>query len=83
MIIQGDDYKFEEINDYSLLYDVFYLKTINKSKDSERKEFVIIAYGVPLDTAKKLIVNHRISDKTEDKPISAHKYIELLNEFGF
>lgn len=83
MVIQGVDYKFEEINDYSLLYDVSYLKTINKGKDSERKEFVIIAYGVSIDTAKKLIVNHRISDKTENKSISPSEYIKLLNEFGF
>lgn len=37
MIIQGDDYKFEEVTDYSTLYDVSYLKTINKGKDSEKK----------------------------------------------
>jgi len=83
VIIQGADYKFEEVNDYSLLYDVLYLKTINKGKESERKEFITIAYGVPLDTAKKLIVNHRISDKMEDTPISSSDYIKLLNEFGF
>ena len=83
MIIQGDDYRFEEVTDYSTLYDVSYLKTINKGKDSERKEFVCIAYGVPLDTAKKLIVNHRISDMTMNKPISPTDYIKLLNEFGF
>ena len=83
MIIQGDDYKFEEIDDYSLLYNVFYLKTINKGNSSERKEFVLIAYGAPLDSAKKMIVNYRISDKTKNKPISPTDYTRMLNEFGF
>ena len=50
MIIQGNFYRIEPINDNSPLWDLYLLRKVN-SKTNPREEFQLEGYGMPLDSA--------------------------------
>lgn len=80
MIIKGNDYVFTPINEISPLYDVDLMKVVNKGKANERQELQKEAYGVPLDYAIRMVVNHRIRSKAGDSVVELQDYIQQFRK---
>ena len=62
MIIQGNFYRIEPINDNSPLWDLYLLRKVN-SKTNPREEFQLEGYGMPLDSAIGRIIRYAINIK--------------------
>ena len=78
MIIQGNFYRIEPINDTSPLWDLYLLRKIN-SKTNPREEFQLEGYGMPLDSAIGRIIRSAINSKYGKDEITTLK--EYLNVF--
>lgn len=78
MIIQGNFYRIEPINDTSPLWDLYLLRKVN-SKTNPREEFQLEGYGMPLDSAIGRIIRYAINSKYEKDEITTLK--EYLNVF--
>ena len=78
MIIQGNFYRIEPINDTSLLWDLYLLRKVN-SKTNPREEFQLEGYGMPLDSAIGRIIRYAINSKYGKDEITTLK--EYLNVF--
>ena len=78
MIIQGNFYRIEPINDNSPLWDLYLLRKIN-SKTNPREEFQLEGYGMPLDSAIGRIIRYAINSKYGKDEITTLK--EYLNVF--
>lgn len=78
MIIQGNFYRIEPINDTSPLWDLYLLRKVN-SKTNPREEFQLEGYGMPLDSAIGRIIRYAISSKYGKDEITTLK--EYLNVF--
>lgn len=78
MIIQGNFYRIEPINDTSPLWDLYLLRKIN-SKTNPREEFQLEGYGMPLDSAIGRIIRYAINSKYGKDEITTLK--EYLNVF--
>lgn len=78
MIIQGNFYRIEPINDNSLLWDLYLLRKVN-SKTNPREEFQLEGYGMPLDSAIGRIIRYAINSKYGKDEITTLK--EYLNVF--
>lgn len=78
MIIQGNFYRIEPINDTSPLWDLYLLKKVN-SKTNPREEFQLEGYGMPLDSAIGRIIRYAINSKYGKDEITTLK--EYLNVF--
>lgn len=78
MIIQGNFYRIEPINDNSPLWDLYLLRKVN-SKTNPREEFQLEGYGMPLDSAIGRIIRYAINSKYEKDEITTLK--EYLNVF--
>ena len=63
MVIEETDFRLTSVKDSGDIFDLELLKTINKGKENERKEFKVIAYGVRVDRAIAYIANARINEK--------------------
>lgn len=78
MIIQGNFYRIEPINDTSPLWDLYLLRKVN-SKTNPREEFRLEGYGMPLDSAIGRIIRYAINSKYGKDEITTLK--EYLNVF--
>ena len=78
MIIQGNFYRIEPINDTSPLWDLYLLRKVN-SKTNPREEFQLEGYGMPLDSAIGRIIKYAINSKYGKDEITTLK--EYLNVF--
>ena len=78
MIIQGNFYRIEPINDNSPLWDLYLLRKVN-SKTNPREEFQLEGYGIPLDSAIGRIIRYAINSKYGKDEITTLK--EYLNVF--
>ena len=78
MIIQGNFYRIEPINDTSPLWDLYLLRKVN-SKTNPREEFQLEGYGMPLDSAIGRIIRYAINSKYGKDEITTVK--ENLNVF--
>lgn len=78
MIIQGNFYRIESINDTSPLWDLYLLRKVN-SKTNPREEFQLEGYGMPLDSAIGRIIRYAINSKYGKDEITTLK--EYLNVF--
>ena len=78
MIIQGNFYRIEPINDTSPLWDLYLLRKVN-SKTNPREEFQLEGYGMPLDSAIGRIIRDAINSKYGKDEITTLK--EYLNVF--
>lgn len=78
MIIQGNFYRIEPINDTSPLWDLYLLRKVN-SKTNPREEFQLEGYGMPLDSAIGRIIRYAINSKYGKDEITTLK--EYLNVF--
>ena len=78
MIIQGNFYRIEPINDTSPLWDLYLLRKVN-SKTNPRDEFQLEGYGMPLDSAIGRIIRYAINSKYGKDEITTLK--EYLNVF--
>ena len=78
MIIQGNFYRIEPINDNSPLWDLYLLRKAN-SKTNPREEFELEGYGMPLDSAIGRIIRYAINSKYGKDEITTLK--EYLNVF--
>lgn len=78
MIIQGNFYRIEPINDNSPLWDLYLLRKVN-SKTNPREEFQLEGYGMPLDSAIGRIIRYAVNSKYGKDEITTLK--EYLNVF--
>lgn len=78
MIIHGNFYRIEPINDNSPLWDLYLLRKVN-SKTNPREEFQLEGYGMPLDSAIGRIIRYAINSKYGKDEITTLK--EYLNVF--
>lgn len=78
MIIQGNFYRIEPINDTSPLWDLYLLRKVN-SKTNPREEFQLEGYGMPLDSAIGRIIRYAINSRYGKDEITTLK--EYLNVF--
>ena len=78
MIIQGNFYRIEPINDTYPLWDLYLLRKVN-SKTNPREEFQLEGYGMPLDSAIGRIIRYAINSKYGKDEITTLK--EYLNVF--
>lgn len=78
MVIQGNFYRIEPINDNSPLWDLYLLRKVN-SKTNPREEFQLEGYGMPLDSAIGRIIRYAINSKYGKDEITTLK--EYLNVF--
>ena len=78
MIIQGNFYRIEPINDNSPLWDLYLLRKVN-SKTNPREEFQLEGYGMPLDSAIGRIIRYAINSTYGKDEITTLK--EYLNVF--
>lgn len=78
MIIQGNFYRIEPVNDTSPLWDLYLLRKVN-SKTNPREEFQLEGYGMPLDSAIGRIIRYAINSKYGKDEITTLK--EYLNVF--
>lgn len=78
MIIQGNFYRIEPINDTSPLWDLYLLRKVN-SKTNPREEFQLEGYGMPLDSAIGRVIRYAINSKYRKDEITTLK--EYLNVF--
>ena len=78
MIIQGNFYRIEPINDTSPLWDLYLLRKVH-SKTNPREEFQLEGYGMPLDSAIGRIIRYAINSKYGKDEITTLK--EYLNVF--
>ena len=78
MIIQGNFYRIEPINDTSPLWDLYLLRKVN-SKTNPREEFQLEGYGMPLGSAIGRIIRYAINSKYGKDEITTLK--EYLNVF--
>lgn len=78
MIIQGNFYRIEPINDNSPLWDLYLLRKVN-SKTNPREEFQLEGYGMPLDSAIGRVIRYAINSKYGKDEITTLK--EYLNVF--
>ena len=78
MIIQGNFYRIEPVNDTSPLWDLYLLRKVN-SKTNSREEFKLEGYGMPLDSTIGRIIRYAINSKYGKDEITTLK--EYLNVF--
>lgn len=80
MIIQGNFYRIEPINDTSPLWDLYLLRKVN-SKTNPREEFQLEGYGMPLDSAIGRIIRYAINSKYgKDKITTLKEYLNVFKQ---
>lgn len=64
MLIEGEDYRLSNDGE-SVHWDLELMRTVRPRGKPEREEFGDPLYGMPLERAIKIIINHRLSRKKE------------------
>lgn len=79
MTIEEYDFKLEPLDATCTHFDLYFRKVINKGKVNERVDWSKPYYGVHLDGAIRMIVNHRIHTKHESDALSLKEYFKEFN----
>lgn len=66
MVIEESDFRLTSVNEYSTKWDLELLYIVRPKGKEARTEFKVVAYGLPLESALKRIINFRISNKHQD-----------------
>lgn len=83
MIIEESDFRLIPVKDSGDKFDLELLRVINKGKDTERREFKNVAYGITIESAMRYIANARILENnsdTLDLKTYLKKYKEIIDE---
>ena len=75
MTIEESDFRLTSVNEYSTKWDLELLYTIRPKGKEARTEFKAVAYGLPLESALKRVINFRINNKHQDV-ISLKDYLK-------
>lgn len=75
MTIEESDFRLTSVNEYSTKWDLELLYTIRPKGKEARTEFKAVAYGLPLESALKRVINFRINNKHQDT-ISLKDYLK-------
>lgn len=75
MVIEESDFRLTSVNEYSTKWDLELLYTIRPKGKEARTEFKAVAYGLPLESALKRVINFRINNKHQDA-ISLKDYLK-------
>lgn len=75
MVIEESDFRLTSVNEYSTKWDLELLYTIRPKGKEARTEFKAVAYGLPLESALKRVINFRINNKHQDV-ISLRDYLK-------
>lgn len=75
MVIEESDFRLTSVNEYSTKWDLELLYTVRPKGKEARTEFKAVAYGLPLESALKRVINFRISNKHQDV-ISLKDYLK-------
>ena len=66
MVIEESDFRLTSVNEFSTKWDLELLYTIRPKGKEARTEFKAVAYGLPLESALKRVINFRINNKHQD-----------------
>lgn len=75
MTIEESDFRLTSVNEYSTKWDLELLYTVRPKGKEARTEFKAVAYGLPLESALKRVINFRINNKHQDV-ISLRDYLK-------
>lgn len=75
MVIEESDFRLTSVNEFSTKWDLELLYTIRPKGKEARTEFKAVAYGLPLESALKRVINFRINNKHQDA-ISLKDYLK-------
>ena len=75
MVIEESDFRLTSVNECSTKWDLELLYTIRPKGKEARTEFKAVAYGLPLESALKRVINFRINNKHQDV-ISLRDYLK-------
>lgn len=75
MTIEESDFRLTSVNEYSTKWDLELLYTVRPKGKEARTEFKAVAYGLPLESALKRVINFRINNKHQDA-ISLKDYLK-------
>lgn len=75
MVIEESDFRLTSVNEFSTKWDLELLYTIRPKGKEARTEFKAVAYGLPLESALKRVINFRIGNKHQDA-ISLKDYLK-------
>lgn len=75
MVIEESDFRLTSVNEYSTKWDLELLYTVRPKGKEARTEFKAVAYGLPLESALKRVINFRINNKYQDV-ISLRDYLK-------
>jgi hypothetical protein len=75
MVIEESDFRLTSVNEFSTKWDLELLYTIRPKGKEARTEFKAVAYGLPLESALKRVINFRINNKHQDV-ISLRDYLK-------
>jgi hypothetical protein len=75
MVIEESDFRLTSVNEFSTKWDLELLYTIRPKGKEARTEFKAVAYGLPLESALKRVINFRINNKHQDV-ISLKDYLK-------
>lgn len=75
MVIEESDFRLTSVNEYSTKWDLELLYTVRPKGKEARTEFKAVAYGLPLESALKRVINFRINNKHQDA-ISLKDYLK-------
>ena len=75
MVIEESDFRLTSVNEFSTKWDLELLYTIRPKGKETRTEFKAVAYGLPLESALKRVINFRINNKHQDV-ISLRDYLK-------
>lgn len=78
MIITGKDYIIEKLGD-SYFFNLKILTTINKGKDTERKDFKTVGYGIAFETCIQYIIDYRMREMEGE--LTVNEYFEKYKDF--
>lgn len=79
MIIEESDFRLIPVRDSGNKFDLELLRVINKGKETERREFKNVAYGVTFESAIRYIINNRILENNSDN-IDLKTYLKEYKE---
>ena len=78
MIFSGSNFMLKQSKSGYGSFDLYREKTINKGKDNERVDLVLIGYGLPFHTALRMYILDKLSDKDYTLKEYLKEYQKLL-----
>lgn len=72
MIFSGSDFMLKQSKAGYASFDLYREKVINKGKDTERTDLVLVGYNIPLETS----IGIYIMDKLKDSEYTLKEYLK-------